>query len=177
MQVTGRFGNTPVLKFLHKGSRISSLTGEKLTEHQVVRAFEQCGRDVGIAVPLFTVCPAWAMPPYYAILLEESADGLFTGEEGARLIAAIEEAFDARLKALNIEYRSKRDSGRLGRPRVRLVEEGSFEKKKAARVAQSGGRLEQYKHPYLTPDLDYHSSFRPAAAGSDAAGTAAKGRC
>ena len=46
-QVTGFFGDTPILKFLHKGSRISSLTGEKISERQVVEAFMECERRLG----------------------------------------------------------------------------------------------------------------------------------
>ncbi len=128
VRVTGWFGTTPVLKFLHKGSRISSLTGEKISEHQVVEAFQACERELGFTVPLFTVCPCWELPPCYYILLEERIDGLFTGVEGERCLASVTERFDKKLAALNMEYRSKRRSGRPGKPRVRLIEQGAFER-------------------------------------------------
>lgn len=160
VQVTGRFGDTPVLKFLHKGSRISSLTGEKISEYQVVQAFQACERELGLAVPLFTICPGWEIPPFYHILLEERADGLFSGRENRGLLNDIAERFDRELSGLNMEYTGKRDSGRLGKPRVRLIERGAFERGKAEHVARSGGRLEQYKHPYLQPQLDHHKKFR-----------------
>jgi hypothetical protein len=162
VQVTGRVGDTPVVKFLHKGSRISSLTGEKISEHQVVEAFKACERRLGFSVPQFTVCPGWEMPPFYLILLEERSDGLFSKREGKRLLTSIAERFDHELKVLNVEYRSKRDSGRLEMPSVRLVAEGSFERDKAAHIERSGGRMEQYKHPYLSPQLDYCTRFQLA---------------
>ena len=160
VQVTGRFGDTPVLKFLHKGSRISSLTGEKITEHQVVEAFRECERRLGFAVPQFTVCPGWGDPPHYFILIEEQADGLFSGEAGGRLLGAAGELFDLALKGMNVEYRGKRESERLGGPVVRLVADGSFERDKLAHIAKSGGRMEQYKHPYLSPLPDHCTRFR-----------------
>jgi hypothetical protein len=102
------------------------------------------------------------MPPFYLILLEERSDGLFSKREGKRLLTSIAERFDHELKVLNVEYRSKRDSGRLEMPSVRLVAEGSFERDKAAHIERSGGRMEQYKHPYLSPQLDYCTRFQLA---------------
>lgn len=160
VQVTGRFGDSPVLKFLHKGSRISSLTGEKITEHQVVEAFRECERQLGFAIPQFTVCPGWGDPPHYFILVEERADGLFAGAAGGGLLRAVGEVFDLALKGANAEYRGKRDSERLGGPVVRLIPDGSFERDKLSHIAKSGGRMEQYKHPYLSPHLDHCTRFR-----------------
>jgi acyl-CoA synthetase (AMP-forming)/AMP-acid ligase II len=159
VEATGRFGDAPVLKFLHKGNRISSLTGEKISEHQVVEAFRACERRLGFTSPQFAVCPAWAVPPFYFVLLEERPDGTFTGKDGERLVKSMGEQFDVELSALNVEYKNKRDSGRLGAPVVRLIPAGSFERDKQDRIRKSGGRLEQYKHAYLSPDLDYCARF------------------
>ncbi|MCX6357742.1 MAG: GH3 auxin-responsive promoter family protein [Candidatus Aureabacteria bacterium] len=160
VEVAGFYGDTPILRFLHKGSRISSLTGEKLSEYQVVEAFRACERGMGFAVPLFTVCPCWGNPPHYLILLEERCGAAWgaRGPEAEDLAAS----FDGELKRINMEYRSKRESGRLAAPVVRLVEEGAFERDKQAHILKSGGRMEQYKHPYLSPNLDHCARFRPA---------------
>lgn len=162
VQVTGYFGETPILKFLHKGNRISSLTGEKISEHQVVEAFRACERRLGFSVPQFTVCPGWDVPPFYFVLLEERPDGVFAGDRGERLLASIGARFDAELRELNMEYKNKRDSGRLGAPVARMIIEGSFERDKRAHIKRSGGRLEQYKHPYLSPLLDHCARFQIA---------------
>ncbi|MDD5557516.1 MAG: GH3 auxin-responsive promoter family protein [bacterium] len=157
VRVNGFHGDTPIVQFLHKGSRISSLTGEKLSEHQVVEAFRACERQLAFEVPQFTVCPGWGEPPRYVILLEDRRDGLFAG---GRLLDAIAEQFDRELRERNMEYGGKRDSGRLGPPAARLVQEGSFDGERAARICRSGGRMEQYKHAYLNPSLDHCSRFR-----------------
>ncbi len=162
VEVTGYVDTTPILRFLHKGNRISSLTGEKISEHQVVEAFRACERRLGLSVPQFTVCPGWDLLPFYFVLLEECPDGIFTGEPGERLLKSIGASFDAELGALNMEYKSKRDSGRLGAPAVRVIAAGSFERDKRAHIEKSGGRLEQYKHPYLSPLLDHGARFEIA---------------
>jgi hypothetical protein len=159
VQVNGHFGCAPILKFLNKGSRISSLTGEKITEHQVVEAFRACTRELCMSVPQFAICPGWNMPPFYYILLEADAKGAFTGETGNHLRDTICTSLDTRLKELNIEYKNKRESGRLGRPMVRLIKKGAFEMNKMVHIKKSGGRVEQYKHTFLSPLLDYHTRF------------------
>ncbi|MCX6354263.1 MAG: GH3 auxin-responsive promoter family protein [Candidatus Aureabacteria bacterium] len=154
VQVTGYHGDSPVLKFLHKGSRISSLTGEKISEHQVVEAFRACERALGFSVPQFNVCPRGGVPPSYYLLLEEKRE---LCNELPGLLSA---RFDDELKRLNMEYKSKRDSGRLGAPSVKLVAGGSFDREKIEHIKRSGGRMEQYKHAYLSPLLGYCARFQ-----------------
>ncbi len=55
---------------------------------------------------------------------------------------------DAELKAANIEYASKRASGRLGRALLALVPPGSFEQLRHSRARQDA----QYKEIHLTLD-------------------------
>lgn len=159
VQVSGFFEDAPVLKFLHKGSRISSLTGEKISEHQVVEAFRACERALGFAVPLFTVCPAWGTPPRYCLLVEERLHTADMAGRGTHFLSLLAERFDAELKHRNIEYGNKRESGRLACPCVKLIGEGSFHRDKLSQIHKSGGRVEQYKHPYLSPLLDHHTRF------------------
>ena len=40
VEVTGRFANTPLLRFVQKGKGVTSLTGEKLYEAQVIQAVQ-----------------------------------------------------------------------------------------------------------------------------------------
>jgi hypothetical protein len=158
VEVSGRVGDTPILKFLHKGNRMSSLTGEKVSEYQVVQAFRLCEETLGFSVPLFTVCPGWGEPPFYYIVVEEG-NGLHKGSGRAHGFAKLGGLFDATLGGLNMEYKSKRESQRIGPPRVKLVRKGSFENKRNEHIRKSGGRLEQYKHPYLHPGLDHCKTF------------------
>lgn len=150
VEVVGRHRETPLIVFLNKGRSISSLTGEKLTEHQVLSAAESVLAASGHVPDRFTVCPAWADPPYYVLCLERGEtvqdDGLWPGRA---------EEFDRALERLNVEYSSKRSSGRLGALELRWLAPGTFSRLEADRIAAADGRAEQVKHPYLVPDLDF----------------------
>jgi hypothetical protein len=73
VRVVGYAGQAPLLEFLHRGARVSSMTGEKITEWQVTRAMEQCTRSLGIEITRFVLAPAWDDPPYYRLYLDNGA--------------------------------------------------------------------------------------------------------
>ena len=152
IEVVGRFRETPLIVFLNKGRSISSLTGEKLTEHQVLSAAEEVLSPAPWGITRFTLCPAWADPPHYVLVLESPG-----GEGGDELWTGRAEAFDKALERLNVEYASKRSSGRLGALELRWLERGSFSRLESERINVAGGRAEQVKHPYLVPDLEFLS--------------------
>ncbi|MFQ5894027.1 MAG: GH3 auxin-responsive promoter family protein, partial [Nitrospinota bacterium] len=156
VEVVGRYGATPLIVFLHKGRSTSSVTGEKLTEHQVLSAAEEVFTPPNPHVARFTVCPAWADPPYYVLCLEEG-EGNGSESTWRERVAA----FDRALERLNVEYASKRSSGRLGALALRWLSPGTFAQLEAERVAAAGGRAEQVKHPYLVADLDFLARMEP----------------
>ncbi|MCP4249808.1 MAG: GH3 auxin-responsive promoter family protein [bacterium] len=141
VRVVGFHGQAPVIEFLHKGQHVSSLTGEKLTEQQAVRAFEQARATVSIGAATFVLAPQWDDPPFYRLHLDERA----VGDRGQAVGLADE--LERRLREVNIEYASKRDTGRLGGVQVNLVPPGFLEQP----AHQRRGRQEQYKHRYLLP--------------------------
>jgi hypothetical protein len=153
VEVVDFYRRTPVIEFLNKGAHISSLTGEKLTENQVVRALERVHEGLGLGpVAPLTLTPVWAVPPYYVLLVAEG--GLARESWSAALIALEQE-----LCLGNLEYAQKRKSGRLGPLRLRLVPSKQF----AAALGRRQKRLrtpEQVKHIFLVPDLDYHERFQ-----------------
>ena len=153
VEVVGRFGATPLIVFLNKGRSISSMTGEKLAEHQVISAAEEIFVPPHHRVDRFTVCPAWADPPHYVLCLEKGEDE--AEEEDWRRLAV---DFDRALQELNMEYASKRASGRLGPLELRHLAPGTFARLEAERIDAAAGRAEQVKHPYLVPDLDFLTS-------------------
>jgi hypothetical protein len=67
---------------------------------------------------------------------------------------------DAELGRQNIEYAAKRESGRLGQLRAVLLAPGTWATWDAARLAARGGAAEQYKHPCLIGDTNFHDEFR-----------------
>lgn len=155
VRCTGFFGTTPLLEFLHKGAHISNLTGEKVTEFQVVRAVRLAAERLGESIEHFTLCPVWGDPPAYELLVE--------GDEhrDAAGLQRLGEDVEAQLQGLNCEYQEKRSTGRLSPVRVRIVPVGSFAGLQTERLRKSGGTQEQYKHPCLIPDLAFHQRFAP----------------
>lgn len=136
VRVTDHVGPAPVIEFLSRGAHTSSLTGEKLTEHQVVAAVGDVLRQEGENVTTFTVAPVWADPPYYLLRFESRR------ARGADALARLAEQIDQKLGQTNLEYRCKRQSRRLGVLRVQPQADGA------------GGRIgrayhEQYKHRFL----------------------------
>ncbi len=115
VEVTGRFNETPTIRFVQKGKGVTSITGEKLYEHQVIEAVEAALRSFAVRAE-FYVMLADVERARYALCVE-IAPGM----------PEIGPAVDARLAELNVEYRAKRDSGRLRPLEVHGVRPGTGE--------------------------------------------------
>ncbi len=154
IRCVGFEGKAPLIEFLSKGAHYSSLTGEKLSEYQVVAAVNAAQKALGVRLASYLVLPSWGDPPYYNLLVEE-AD--VDEAAAARLAAAVE----GRLRLDNLEYESKRDTLRLGPIRPFRIPAGSWADFQRRRLSKSGGTVEQYKQPCLLSDLEAIESFRP----------------
>ena len=157
VRCTGFYGTTPLLEFRHKGAHISSITGEKLAESQVVEAVNAAVRECGVNLDLFTLTPQWGEPPGYTLfVLCDSAD-LERDNSPLHRIAVV---VDEQLACSNVEYREKRESGRLAPVRVEALPPQRWDVFTKTRQSRSGGSLEQYKHPCLLPDPEFQNLFR-----------------
>lgn len=149
VRCTGFFGTTPTLEFLNKGAHISSLTGEKLSESQVVSAVRSVAHPLGIRLSFFTVAPHWGDPPGYKLLVE--GRDLGSQSMGPWLAQNV----DTALQEMNCEYGDKRRSGRLSPLAPVLLADGTWQRFARCRQSRPGASLEQYKHPCLSPDLKF----------------------
>jgi hypothetical protein len=146
VRCTGHVGETPLLEFLNKGAYYSSVAGEKLSEYQVVSAVKQAFADLSLPLEDFTLAPIWDEPPGYVLLLEP---GPHSGRE-TELAARVE----AELIRLNCEYENRLETHRL-KPLVILeAPRGVWARFREERRRRSGN-AEQFKHPYLTSDLEF----------------------
>jgi len=140
VRVVGHLGRSPLIEFLSRGLHTANITGEKITEHQVVAAMAAaCG-----GVERFTLQGHFASTPFYELRLD-GRDGLDA--------AALASRFDLALCEQNVEYHSKRTSRRLGPVKITLLSPGTLEAAEHAAIAARHGRSEQYKHKYLLTDI------------------------
>jgi len=150
VQVTGFHNGTPLVEFLNKGANFSNLTGEKLSEYQVTKAMAELCRSLDLNLTAYSIAPCWNnIRPYYGLFVEKS--DLRDKGQGSRLVQML----DQRLSEINCEYASKRQSRRLGALRLQLLPTGAWQVWDRRRLAQTGGTLEQYKHPCLINDLKF----------------------
>jgi hypothetical protein len=143
VRVVGKVGSCPVYEFLSRGLHTSSITGEKLTEHQVVQAMRAACRQLGAGIELFELQGHFAPVPYYQLRVELPA-----GVESS----SMSESMDSALRRENTEYDAKRGDGRLGPVRVKALPPGHFAGNED-RLLRKLGRGEQYKHRYLLSDI------------------------
>lgn len=152
IRVTGFFNSTPVVEFVQKGLNVSSVTGEKLYESQVVEAVERAVERHGLLVKFFIACVESGEKFCYSFLVE--FDGVPPLDKKKEFLRSIDEE----LCRINCEYESKRKSQRLSHPVLRVVEDGEFEKFREKKVRE--GALDgQFKISELTSDVDFHKNF------------------
>jgi hypothetical protein len=157
VRVTGFHNSTPLIEFLSKGSSISSIAGEKLSEYQVAHATADALRELDTAVSAYSLAPCWDDElPYYGLFVERGD----MSEEAANALA---DRLDVRLREANIEYASKRDTRRLGTVRPEWVKAGFWQEWDRERLQRGGGTPEQYKHPCLIADPQFAAGAKQAA--------------
>jgi len=144
VRVTGRLGRSPVFEFLSRGSRTASITGEKITEYQVVEAMRIAAARAAVRIDRFVMQGRFAALPCYELRLEQP---------GGLDVDRLAELMDQALADLNMEYRSKRKSRRLGPIKPVVVPAGSMAAIEAESIITSAGRGEQYKHQYLLAEV------------------------
>ncbi|MFZ5557189.1 MAG: GH3 family domain-containing protein [Pseudomonadota bacterium] len=146
VRVDGRLGRLPLLRFVQKGKGVTSITGEKLHEEQLLSAVAAAAQRYRVT-PLFVMALADEGGAGYRVYVEP-AEASPPG--GAALAAAIE----AQLGELNIEYRAKRASGRLQPLRLAWLRPGTLDALRRHAV-ERGQREGQFK----TVALQYAKDF------------------
>ena len=140
VRVTGFLHRTPLLEFVQKGRGVTSITGEKLYESQVLAAVRSTMDRTGCA------------PRFVMMLADEEAGGyrlyIEAAGPGHPAAADIAESVDAALGELNIEYRCKRESRRLAPLRAAWLRPNAAERYKEFCVAR-GQREGQFKSAAL----------------------------
>jgi len=155
VRCVGFEGEAPYVEFLNKGKNFCSLTGEKLSEHQVVRAVKSGFADLALPLETFAVAPVMEAHPRYVLLVESAAHRGRADELAHRT--------QVHLERFNEEYASKCSSGRLLPLTVSEVAPGTWQALRAHKIGERGN-LEEYKHNCLVNDLEYVARLRTLSA-------------
>lgn len=150
VRCVGFQGQAPLVEFLNKGKSFSNITGEKLSEHQVIRAVEKSFQELELPIDAFTLAPVVDGFPRYVLLVERHVHR----GRAARLAAHVEN----NLANINEEYASKSASGRLLPVEVREVPVGTWAQLRRERTSRRGN-FEEYKHPCLIGELGFAERF------------------
>ncbi len=157
VRCVGYQGQAPVIQFVNKGAHISSITGEKLSESQVISAVSSAFGDMQIPLENFTVAPVMSDRPGYVLLLEPG----FHASKEIELVERVEEY----LAKSNVEYAVKRETGRLYPISIQEVPTGTWVSLRSEKTAQRGN-IEQYKHPFLVNDVKFVDRIKHFGAGT-----------
>ena len=145
IRVTGFYRQFPLVEFIQKGEGVTSLTGEKLSEVQVIRCVEEASKTTGMEIEFYTVfCDRNAFK--YKLFVEFSGDA--DHKQKTLFLATV----DSRLKYYNPEYAAKRGSNRLHAPELIEMVQNSYEVLKDRLVNEDEVREGQYKVRYLRDD-------------------------
>ena len=146
-QCEGYQGEAPMLSFLNKGKNFSSLTGEKLSEHQINSAVREALSRLSEEGFTFTVAPTMenGKVRYHMFIPNSNAK---------RIGKQLAQEFQTQLEKVNMEYADKCRSGRILELEVTGVPEAFFQQMRIEK-SQARGNFEEYKHPMLTGDLDF----------------------
>lgn len=146
IEVTGYRKNTPLIRFVQKGKGVTNITGEKLSEQQLMMAVEEINKEKNISIP-FYIALTKVESSHYILYLEADIDT----DEYSLVI-------DEKLQILNSEYQSKRASGRLNPLIARCLKLGTGEKYKSFSIA-NGCRESQFKYLLLQNEDDCNFPF------------------
>jgi hypothetical protein len=137
IEVVDRFHRAPVVAFRRKGRGASNITGEKVTENQVIEAVQKAARETGVTVDHFQAIADVEEAQY--VFQVESSSGI---PEGVR--RSFLEGLERSLSEMNLEYRAKRKSARLHPPVLHVMKPGWHDETRKRDVAQ-GKRTFQAK--------------------------------
>ena len=149
IEVVGKYRGTPLVVFKRKGRGMTNLTGEKVSVNQIIDAMDLSKSTTGMQVNHFRTEPDLDKSCY---VFKVESDTEYPRDAWRTFLQTL----DRQLGELNIEYRAKRASGRLGDPVLQVMKKGWYDRGKQALVAD-GKRAFQAKTVLLDSKLGYHS--------------------
>lgn len=153
VKVNGFYNKTPQIEFVRKGRGMTNITGEKLSVNQIIAAFQKASADTGI-IPDHFKAEADVDNSRYVFRLEPTKP--VDTDKARRFLTSL----DSSLKDINIEYKAKRESTRLGNPILHIMREGWYERDRK-KLVESGRRAFQAKTELLSAKKLMTQEMRP----------------
>lgn len=154
IQVDGHFQNTPLIRFIQKGKGVTSMTGEKLYENQLIEGVQTIESNANL-ISSFFLCTADENSCRYKLYYQPTEDSRSRAHEMQK---ELEVQLDYTLRKINNEYDCKRSSGRLKPPVIHILREGSYERFKRHGL-HLGQREGQFKFVALIFERDLKFDF------------------
>jgi hypothetical protein len=149
VEVNGFYRRAPTINFVQKARMVTSITGEKIYESQVIEAMDLVAQKRPELKPSFFVCYCDVDAANYKVCVEYDQP---RSEEQLRDLLRL---FEDALGEVNIEYPYKRASLRIKDPQIYQLERGM-----SVRLVQYIGKNSimdnQAKIPRLSRDIDAH---------------------
>lgn len=148
IEVKGFVNGTPTIDFVQKGKGVTSITGEKIYEQQVLDVIAKTANIHDVKIAYYQM-QARVELSRYDLFCEFETNIVGDDKKLHDFIVDVE----ALMKKTNLEYRTKRDSLRLHPMQLHLLDNNSFEKFRKWRV-ENGVREAQIKNVPLSSDID-----------------------
>ena len=153
VRVEDFYGTFPMVRFVQKGSGVTSLTGEKLYESQYLEAITSAAALLNFQTA-FHMAFADISDSRYHCFIEPAQPGVANDQ----LIPRLADEIDKTLQSINPEYASKRQSNRLQPLLVHTLRANAFEEYKHSKLLQ-GQREAQFKLTHLQQDSEHLRLF------------------
>ncbi len=148
IEVVGYFNQIPTFKFIQKGEGITSITGEKISEEQVVMVETYASNSTGLSTEFYLLfCDEQEL--CYKFFIE------FTKDVSDEEINNFNAAFDKKMCEVNPEYEVKRGTRRLFPPKIFPVIKECREKFKETLVGRGYAKEGQYKEVSLSSKREH----------------------
>lgn len=144
VEVTGKYKETPLLSFVQKGKGVTNITGEKLSEKQLIMSLEAIQEKYKIDIPFYVALACVEQARYLLYVEMKSA---------YKAIPELVDEIEFYLCKHNVEYASKRESVRLNPIEVKRIKPGTAEVYKRFCI-EKGQRESQFKPLLLQYQLD-----------------------
>ncbi len=149
VRVESFYNEAPLITFQRKGRGMTSITGEKVSDNQIIEAITAAAGEANVRVGHFRAL-ADINGARYVFQIEP--EGEISEAQGHTLLEAIEK----KLSGLNLEYEGKRKSQRLNPPELQVMKQGWYDRGKE----DKGQRVFQSKTVILEPKEKDEDSIR-----------------